>query len=143
MTRLTKRVSISASPERVWSVLGDLAATPNWLPGTVTARVEGTNRVCVMADGTEVHEQIERYSPSDRTYWWQHVRVPLPVRDSHGSFKVARTDDGETTVVLEAHFEPLEQTHGSEVTTMIDSAYQESLDALRRFIEHGTRWNER
>ena len=141
MTRLTKQLKINASPTRVWAVLGDLAATPNWLPGTVSARVEGSTRACVMANGAEVLEQIDNYSTFDRTYQWRHLRVPLPVRDSHGTFSVVADGDG-AMIVLETHFEPLDPRRDSEVTARIDGAYQESLESLRRFIEQGTRWND-
>jgi hypothetical protein len=141
MTRLTKQLAIDASPERVWTVLGDLSATPNWLPGTVSARIDGSTRVCMMADGDEVLEQIDNYSTADRTYRWRHLRVPLPVRDSHGTFSVV-ADGDVAMIVLETDFEPLDPGHDPEVTAMIDGAYQESLESLRRFIEKGTRWND-
>ena len=141
MTHLTKQIEINASPERVWTVLGDLAATPNWLPGTVSARVDGNARVCVMANGAEVLEQIDNYSTVDRTYHWRHLKVPLPVRDSHGTFSVVADGEG-AMIVLEAQFIALDHGRDSEVTTMIDGAYQESLEALRRFVVQGTRWND-
>jgi len=54
MPRLTNTIEIKASPEAVWAVLGDLLATPAWLPGTVSARVDAGTRVCVMADGSQI-----------------------------------------------------------------------------------------
>ena len=141
MTRLIKQIEINASPEGVWAVLGDLAATPNWLPGTVSARVDDSTRLCVMADGAEVLEQIDDYSTVDLTYRWRHLQVPLAVRDSHGTFRVV-ADGGGAMIVLETDFEPLDPGRDSEVTAMIGGAYQESLEALRRFIEEGTRWND-
>lgn len=141
MTRITKQIEINASPARVWAVLGDLAATPNWLPGTVSARVDGSTRVCVMANGAEVLEQIDNYSTLDRIYQWRHLQVPLPVRDSHGTFSVVGDGDS-AMIVLQTDFEPLDPRHDAEVTAMIDGAYQESLEALRRFVEQGTRWND-
>lgn len=142
MPHLTNTIEINASPETVWAVLGDLAATPDWLPGTVAATVDGATRVCVMADGSQVHEQISGYSAEGRTFHWRHLQVPLPVRNSHGTFTVGAGDDAaSSTVTLHAQFEPLDRAAAAEVTTMIDGAFQQSLEALRRFVEKGIRWN--
>lgn len=141
MPHLTNTIEIKALPEAVWAVLGDLSATPDWLPGTVSARVDADTRVCVMADGSQVHEQFDNYSAESRSYDWKHVRVPLPVRDSHGTFTVVTGAAGQATVVLDTWFEPLEPAATAEVTTMIDGAFQQSLESLRRFVEQGVRWN--
>jgi len=142
MPQLTNTVQINASPEAVWAVLEDLAATPAWLPGTVSASIDGTTRVCVMANGSQVHEQISGYSAHGRTFRWRHLQVPLPVRDSHGTFTVtARDDAASSTVTLHTQFEPLDRTAADGVTKMIDGAFQQSLEALRRFVERGVRWN--
>jgi len=139
--QLTNTIEIDASPQAVWAVLGDLAATPNWLPGTVSARVDGQTRICVMADGSEVHERISGYSTDDRTYHWRHLRVPLPVRESQGTFTVTASDAGSSTVTLDTQFVPLDPTSDIEPAKMIDGAFRESLEALRRYIENGVRWN--
>ena len=51
MAHLRKTISIDASPTAVWAVLGDLATTSEWLPGTLTAWMEGPIRICQTADG--------------------------------------------------------------------------------------------
>jgi uncharacterized protein YndB with AHSA1/START domain len=141
MPHLTNSIEINASPEAVWAVLGDLSATADWLPGTVSARVDSGTRVCVMADGSEIHEQIDNYSTTARSYDWKHLRVGLPVQESHGRFTVVPNDSGRATVVLDTWFEPLEESATVQVTTMIHGAFHQSLESLRGFVEHGTRWN--
>jgi uncharacterized protein YndB with AHSA1/START domain/ketosteroid isomerase-like protein len=138
---LTNIMEISASPEDVWAVLGDLAATPDWLPGTVSAHVDGQTRVCVMADGSQVHERISGYSAEDRTYHWQHLRTPLPVHESRGRFTVTARDAGSSTVALDAQFVPVDPRSVGELAKMIDGAFRQSLESLRRYIEDGVRWD--
>jgi uncharacterized protein YndB with AHSA1/START domain len=140
MPHLTNTIEIKASPEAVWAVLGDLTATPRWLPGTVAARIDGDTRVCVMDDGSQVQEQISDYSTDDRTYAWRHLQVPLPVRDSHGTYTVRSADTGNATVTLHTRFDPLDPAATAEITAMIEGAFQRSLEALRRFVEQGVRW---
>ena len=73
MPHLTNTIEIKASPEAVWAVLGDLTATPHWLPGTVAARIDGDTRICDMGDGSQVQEQISDYSADG-----QHIRLAAP-----------------------------------------------------------------
>ena len=99
---VTNIVDIAAEPDVVWAVLADLPATPWWLPGVVAARVDGDVRVCSMADGQEIHERIGDVSPERRSYRFEHLRVPLPVQQSHGTFTVsAGPVAGTSRVVLQ------------------------------------------
>lgn len=78
MPHLTDTIEINASPEAVWSVLGNLSATPDWLPGTVSAQVDNGTRICTMADGSQVHEQIDRATrcpPEPRAHWGACARL--------------------------------------------------------------------
>jgi uncharacterized protein YndB with AHSA1/START domain len=141
MPHLINTIEINATPDTVWTVLGDLAATRDWLPGTVDSRVDGTTRVCVMAGGEEVQEQISDYSAEHRTYRWRHLRVPLPVRHSSGRYTVTPGEHGGAVVTLETEFTPLGTDAATELASMIDAAFQQSLQALRRWIEQGRRWD--
>lgn len=140
MPRVTNTIEIKATPDRVWEVLGDLAATRNWLPGVVAARLDGMARICTMADGQEVREEISDYSTEARSFRFRHVRVPLPVRSSEGAFSVTPGAAG-AIVTLDTSFEPLDPTAGDEVARMIDGAFGQSLESLRRFVEHGKAWD--
>jgi uncharacterized protein YndB with AHSA1/START domain/ketosteroid isomerase-like protein len=138
---LTNIIEIGASPQDVWAVLGDLASTPDWLPGTVSAQVDGQTRVCVMADGSQVHERISGYSAGDRTYHWRHLQTPLPVHELRGSFAVTANDSGSATVALDAQFVPVDTSAVSELAKMIDGAFRQALESLRRYVEDGVRWD--
>ncbi|HET9144190.1 SRPBCC family protein [Actinophytocola sp.] len=142
MPTITNTIEIKADAQDVWAVLADLPATRRWLPGVVTARVDGDLRVCTMADGQEIHERITALSPHDRTLRFEHVRVSLPVQHSAGSFTVAAAPAaGTATVRLETTFEPLDPAGLDELITMIHGAFQQSLESLRRFVEDKTTWD--
>ncbi len=141
MPEIINTVDINASPDVVWAVLGDLTATADWLPGTVSARLDGATRVCDMADGSQVHEEISGYSAENRTFEWRHLKVPLPVRNSRGTFAVSAAGNGGSKVTLRTEFEALDDATAVDVTAMIDGAFQQSLASLRRRVETGARWN--
>jgi uncharacterized protein YndB with AHSA1/START domain len=141
MVELRKTVEIDASPEAVWAVVGDLAATAEWLPGTVAARMDGTTRICTTADGFEIREEISGYSPGHRRYAYRHLAVPLPVRDSSGSFAVEPSGE-RATVVLEARFEALDPAQEAQVEQIFGGALEHALESLKRRVERGARWDE-
>lgn len=139
MTQLRKTISIDASPDDVWAVLGDLAATPEWLPGTVSAHMEDAIRICAMADGNTIREEISDYSPDRRAYTYRHLEVPLPVRDSSGTFTVD-LEDGGAVVVLDVRYEALDPALEPQLENMLGGALEQALDSLRRRVEDGLTW---
>jgi uncharacterized protein YndB with AHSA1/START domain len=143
-TTVTNTVEINTGPDDVWAVLADLPATRMWLPGVICARMDGDLRVCTTADGQEIHERISDLSPQDRSYRFHHVRVPLPVRDSGGTFTVTPGADPRTSMVtLQTTFEPLDPAGVDELTGMIQGAFQQSLESLRRYVEEKVTWDAR
>lgn len=141
MVQLRNTVSIDASPEAVWEVLGDLAATTEWLPGTVAARMDGQIRTCTTADGFDIREEISDYSSDQRSYRFKHLAIPVPVRDSSGSFAVESGDNGGSRVVLETSFEALDATQEEQVGQMMAGFLQQALESLKRRVEQGARWD--
>src|SRR5262249_24161144 len=115
MPTIRNTVTIDASPDDVWAVLSDLTATRQWLPGVVEARVQDDLRVCVMADGQEVHERISELSDGSRTSRFDHVRVPLPVTRSGGRFAVTPSADRASVVVLDTSFEPVDPSMADQL----------------------------
>ncbi|HZM81967.1 MAG TPA: SRPBCC family protein [Candidatus Limnocylindrales bacterium] len=131
-------VQIKAGEQAVWAILGDLAATDRWLPGVVSARVDGDLRVCVMADGQEVHERISQYDPDRHGFRFRHLRSGLPVRELSGTFSLRPSHDGGTSVVaLATTFVPLEAAMAGQVAAMIEQAFGAALESLRGIVEEG------
>jgi uncharacterized protein YndB with AHSA1/START domain len=142
MPTFTSTIDIKATSDDVWAVLSDMPATRHWLPGVVAAQMDGDVRVCQMADGQQVREKISDNSAEQRSFRFEHVRVPLPVRRSGGTFTVTAGPEPDTaTVTLHTTFEPLDPTSGDELTGMIQGAFQQSLESLRRFVEDKLPWD--
>ncbi|TAK68915.1 MAG: SRPBCC family protein [Actinomycetota bacterium] len=143
MPTIRNSVTIQATPDEVWAVLSDMPATRQWLPGVVAARLDGDLRVCTMADGQQVHERISEVSDKERRFRFDHVRVPLPVRESGGTFTTVPAAAGGATVVVETTFEPLDPGSGDQLTSGVRDAFQASLESLRIFVEQGVAWDAR
>jgi carbon monoxide dehydrogenase subunit G len=136
MPSLTNTIEIDAQPDAVWGVLGDLEAVTEWIPGIASARVEGSARYCVAADGSEIREEISDYSAERRSYGYAHLTQPVPIANSRGSLRV-EPNGGGSRVVWEAEFDVLDPGSEEAVTAMLDGAYKQTLSSLRRRIEGG------
>jgi hypothetical protein len=111
------------------------------------ADTHGRIRVCPPSptpspSGPANHERISDISPDQRSYRFQHLRVPLPVRQSAGTFTVTTGPDADTaTVTLTTTFEPIDPTGATQLADMVHGAFQQSLESLRRFIEDDLPWH--
>jgi hypothetical protein len=142
MIELHKTIAVDATPQSAWNVLGDLAATTEWLPGTVAARMEGTTRICTTADGAEIREEISDYAPDERRYSYRHLEIPLPMQRSSGTFSVEPGEGGGARVVLDCRFEALDAAQEGEIGRMYEGALEQALQSLKRRVEQGRRWDE-
>jgi len=142
MPTITNTIDIKATPDEVWTVLADLPATRQWLPGVLAARMDGDVRICEMADGQQVREKISGISAEQRHFRFEHLRVPLPVQRSGGTFTVTAGPDTHTaTVTVRTTFEPVDKTGIDQLSDLVHSAFQQSLESLRRFVEVNIPWD--
>ncbi len=132
MPHLRNSVSINASPEEVWKVLGDPLATPQWIPGLTTAKLDGDVRLCTTMDGNKIVEEVD-YSDEKRLFRYIQREVPLPVGNSWGAMAVESQGNG-SLVVWDAEFEVLDPSQEGPVTQMIDGYYKQTLESLRQRI---------
>ena len=136
MPTLHNDVTIDASPDAVWAVLGDLASTPEWIPGVVEASVDDGQRVCRTADGQEIRERIVGYSEVDRSWGYEQSQVPLPITGSRGTLKV-REEGGGSRVEWDASFDLVDPGQEAQLVPTIDGYYRQTLESLRQRVEQG------
>jgi uncharacterized protein YndB with AHSA1/START domain len=142
MATINNTIDIKATPDEVWAVLADMPATRQWLPGVVAVRMEGDVRICEMADGQQVREKISDISAEQRSFRFEHVRVPLPVQRSGGTFTATAGSDPHTaTVTVRTTFEPLDPTGVAQLSGLVHGAFQQSLESLRRYVEDNIPWD--
>lgn len=134
MIKVRNAARVNASPEEVWRILGDLVRAPEYVPGVVTARMEGMVRVCRDTYGNEIREELSDYSPEKRAYRFRHLKVPLPVQRSEGSFSVESDGTG-ALVRLDWEVEPVDPARETEMAPLIDGASKQTLERLRDRVE--------
>jgi carbon monoxide dehydrogenase subunit G len=128
-------IDISATPEQVWEVLGDLTSVDRWVPGVTAVTRTATGRVCTFADGRTLDEQILDYSPQDRSYRYViDGAAPVPVRENVGRFTVEATD-GHARVVWESSLEPVDPAAAGELAKAWEPFLPIVLTNLKNAVE--------
>jgi carbon monoxide dehydrogenase subunit G len=133
-SKIKNHIKIEASPDQVWAILGDLTAAHSWIPGIISAKVQGSNRVCLTADGQEIREEISNYLAENYTFSYQHLQQPLPIKNSRGIFTVKAEGTG-SLVVWEAEFEVFDPSQEIELVALINGYYQQALESLRQRVK--------
>jgi mxaD protein len=134
--RIDNDIGIERPPEQVWAILGDLAAVPRWVPGVVTARIEGTRRICTLEDGGEIHEEISEFSDERQRYAYEQVVHPLEFKLSRGTLTVEGNGDG-STVAWRSQVELADPMQDEQVLPMLRQGYAAALSRLKEVVERG------
>jgi hypothetical protein len=134
ISKLHNTIRINSSVEKVWTVLGNLSACSEWIPGIVSSKLDNEKRTCTTADNNIIVEEISNYSEKKKSFSYIHLQSPMPVKDSKGAFLVKKDGDG-ALVIWDASFEVLDQAHKQEVTNMLNGYYIQSLNSLKKVVE--------
>jgi len=108
--QLRTEIEIEATPERVWQVLTDFAAFPEWNP--FVTRAEGTVRrgerltIRMQPDGGRAmtfRPTVLEAEPNRHLRWVGRVVVPR-VFDGEHSFTIERVGEGEVRLIQQEEF---------------------------------------
>lgn len=141
MTNLNYNFKINASAGAVWEIVGDLKGCDKWIPGITSAVMDGNNRTCTTADGNVIKEVITEHSDEKRFYSYTQSQVPMPVKDSKGTFQVIPDGEG-SKIIWNVEFQLLDPATKNEMVPMIDGYYKQTLENLKKIVEGGHNLNE-
>lgn len=77
MAKVERDVTIEASPDDVWRVVGDFGGISKWLDGIEASSVDGDTRVCTMAGGGTLEEKILERDDENRRYTYTITQSPF------------------------------------------------------------------
>ena len=120
---------LSASPDQVWSKIGDPGAISSWHPAIARSPLDGKDRKCTLADGAQIDEQIDNVDDANRSYTYRIIESPLPLKDYSSTIKVAEADGG-CTVEWTSSFE-VSAGPAEDMVALIKGVYGAGLAALR------------
>ena len=105
MTEVYESTVIGAPVDRVWALVRDFNALPQWVPGVVDSRIEGggpADRVgCVrafrLADGGALRERLLGLSDYEYRCRYAILDSPMPLQDYTACLRLIPVTDGNRT----------------------------------------------
>ncbi len=134
MRNIDEKIEIAAPADEVWSILGDPATAHRYVPGIASSSMEGSTRICITADGHEIRETISDLSAEERSYRYEHVVTPLPVKLSRGRFTVTGSGT-RSTVRVEAELDAAAAEMEPQLAEMMQAGLRATLANLRALVE--------
>jgi hypothetical protein len=134
MTTVDMSVTLKASAQAVWSLIGGFDSLPRWLP-PVAKSVETTQagaavrRLSLQGGGTVV-EQLERHDDKARSCRYAIISSPLPVANYHAELSVHEEGPQRCTVRWRSTFDPKGAPEPDAVAA-IKGVYQAGFDSLK------------
>lgn len=119
-------IDIDRTADEVWAVIGDFGGIGGWMPGIDSCRVEGDDRILEMM-GMEITERLVSKDDVARVLTYS-ITKGAPVESHRGV--IAVTPTGNTShVTWDVDATP------DEMTEVMATIYQQSLDALKTHVE--------
>ena len=133
MTQTVRETAtITATPDAVWKVVGDVASVSDWVPAIESSSLEGDVRTAVFTGGGgTAHERIVTREDSGRTYTYEYLDGPLALERYVSTITVSETPDGAGAAVLwEAEFSAGSAEEEAGLRDAISGIYASALSEL-------------
>ncbi|HEU5031410.1 MAG TPA: SRPBCC family protein [Spirillospora sp.] len=141
MPRSYASAVLNATADEVWAYLRDFGNLADWMPGLQTSVIEdggpGDRVGCVRrvwGHGDSVfRERLAGLDDAGRSYWYQVLEAPLPIRDASAHLRVAPvTGTGQAFVEWWGEFAADAGDEEAMGKTLSRGIYATGLDALAR-----------
>lgn len=121
--------------KQVWEAIRRFDELSQWHPAVSTSEGEddGKKRRLVLADGSEIVEELVEHDEGAHAYTYTIVKPgPLPVQNYKSTIKVEDDGKGNSKVTWSGSFEPTSDPTAAQQA--IQNVYQSGLDNLRKMM---------
>ncbi|MGW5646804.1 SRPBCC family protein [Saccharopolyspora sp. NPDC003752] len=134
---------IEASAEQVWQVVRDFDGLPRWHAAIEGSEIEGGGvadavgcvRHLTLADGGVVRERLVSLDDAERSYTYDFVESPFPVRSYRSTIRVAPiTGTGHSFVEWYSYWDADAADEEKMDKTFAHGVYRTGLNGLREFL---------
>ncbi|HEU5160242.1 MAG TPA: SRPBCC family protein [Streptosporangiaceae bacterium] len=132
---------VNAPAATVWSYIRDFANLHEWLPSIETCELEGdaaadevgaVRRLGTQPGQPPIRERLVFFDDEDRSYAYEFIESPLPVRDYRSRIRVATvTDTGQAFIEWRGEFSADENDVDAMVKFFTENVYGAGLASLR------------
>jgi mxaD protein len=133
-----KTITLAASPEATWSIIGDYCSIEKWHPGiakcqivTGTANRPGAVRVLTLRDGGSVREELTGYDAKKHSYSYTILESPLPVASYASTLAVVAGPGGGSTVEWSGTFKAAPGADDATARSVMEGVYDAGLANLK------------
>lgn len=135
---VTKSVTVNASPETTWKMIGDFNHLDVWHPVVVASKLTqgdsqsvGAMRLLTLGNGAMLTEKLVANNNALRSYTYAIMESPLPVADYVSTLVVSPAADGKSTVTWNSSFDANGATD-EEAIGAISGIYDAGLKNLEK-----------
>jgi uncharacterized protein YndB with AHSA1/START domain len=134
---------IAAPAEQVWQAVRDFNGLPTWHPAIERSEIEGGGvadavgcvRHLTLAGGGAVRERLMSLDDTERSYTYDFVESPFPVRSYRATIRVASiTDTGHSFVEWWGHYDADGADEEQLEETFAKGVYRTGLNGLREHL---------
>jgi hypothetical protein len=131
MTQTVRETTtLTADPDTVWAVVGDVGAISCWVPAIESSSLDGNIRTAVFAGGGGVaRERIAARDDATRSYTYEYLEGPLPLERYVSTIVVAAAPRG-SEVVWDAEFTASSTAEEAGLRDAIAAIYADALGEL-------------
>ncbi|WP_040798147.1 tyrosine-protein phosphatase [Nocardia higoensis] len=130
MTQVTRSITLDASAEETWRVVGDVANVHRWVPALIDTTMDADIRTVTFADGAPARERVLARSDEDRTYTYTYLDGPIPLDEYFSTLSVGPHHHDRGALVTWTA--TLAAT--PEVVQSVDEMYRTSLARLEELL---------
>ncbi|RKZ94957.1 MAG: SRPBCC family protein [Gammaproteobacteria bacterium] len=137
---VSKEVTVNASPETTWKMIGDFNHLDVWHPVVVESQLKqgdsqsaGAVRLLTLGNGATITEKLVSNNNALRTYTYAITESPLPVSDYVSTITVSAAEGGKSTVTWSSSFDA-NGASDEEAESTISGIYDAGLNNLDKYF---------
>jgi len=131
MATASASLTVPASADRVWNLIGGFDSLPDWLPYIPTSTLSEGGRVRHLAnpDGDAIVERLEAFDQAGRSYTYSILQAPFPVTGYRSTLRVVELDHG-ARIDWSGAFTPV-GVSDEAASALFEGIYRDGLGALQ------------
>ena len=136
MVHVHQSLTLDASANDVWEIVGNFDKMSDWHPAILTTESEdtenGRQRALTLLGGTKKQlERLNEFDGENLSYTYSMIDGPLPVQDYTGKILVESNEEAGCTVTWSADFEP-QGTTEADASAVIEGYFSTGMNALKK-----------